>query len=142
VGRSVVRQVLFLLGLAFLPAIGQAIYYRDAVSWQQAPVDSATVSVAEATGWGAAVLWIDARNEEQFGKAHVPGAVRLEEDDWNALLPAVLAAWSPERKLVVYCSRETCNASHAVAERLRHEVELKNVYVLKGGWEEWEKSRR
>lgn len=141
-GRSVVRQVLFLLGIAFLPAIGQAIYDRSAVSWQHAPVDSATVSVAEAKAWGAAVLWIDARNEEQFAKAHVPGAVRLEEDDWNALLPAVLATWSPERKLVVYCSRETCNASHTVAERLRHEVELKNVYVLQGGWEEWEKSAR
>jgi rhodanese-related sulfurtransferase len=98
--------------------------------------------VAEAKTWGATVLWIDARNEEQFTKAHVPGAVRLEEDDWNTLLPAVLAVWSPERKLVVYCSREACNASHAVAERLRHEVELKNVYVLRGGWEEWEKSGR
>ncbi len=139
-GRLLVRQVLLLLGLAFLPAIGQAIYFRGAVSWQQPPADSAIVSVAEAKSWGAAVLWIDARNDEQFAKSHVPGALRLDEDDWNALLPAVLAAWSPERKVVVYCSRQTCNASHAVAERLRHEVVLKNVYVLQGGWEEWEKS--
>ena len=88
------------------------------------------------------MLWIDARPEEQFAKAHVPGAMRLDEDEWNTLLPLVLAAWSPERKVVVYCSRATCNASHAVAERLRHEVALKNVYVLQGGWEEWEKSGR
>ena len=141
-GRSLVRQVLFLLGIAFLPAIGQAIYYRGAASWNQAPVDSAPVSVAEAKAWGAAVLWVDARDQEQFEKAHVPGAMRLEEDDWNTLLPPVLAAWSPERKVVVYCSRATCNLSHAVAERLRREVALKNVYVLQGGWEEWEKSGR
>ncbi|MEO6970696.1 MAG: rhodanese-like domain-containing protein [Chthoniobacterales bacterium] len=138
-GRSFVRQVLFLLGLAFLPAIGQALYYRGTVSWHQPPVDSATVSVAEAKSWGAAVLWVDARAEEPFAKAHVPGALRLDEDEWNTLLPGVLAAWSPERKVVVYCSRVTCNASHAVAERLRHEVQLKNVYVLEGGWEAWEK---
>ena len=138
-GRSVVRQILFLLGLAFLPAIGQALYYRGEVSWRQPPVDSAPVSVAEAKEWGAAVLWIDARGEEPFTKAHVPGAMRLDEDEWNTLLPAVLAAWSPERKVVVYCSRETCNLSHDVAERLRHEVQLKNVYVLQGGWEAWEK---
>jgi rhodanese-related sulfurtransferase len=140
VGRSLVRQVLFLLGLAFLPAISQALYYRGTVSWQQPPVDSASVSVAEAKGWGAAVLWVDARSEDAFAKGHVPGAMHLDEDEWNTLLPAVLAAWSPERKVVVYCSRETCNASHAVAERLRHEVQLKNVHVLQGGWEEWEKS--
>ena len=138
-GRSLVRQVLFLLGLAFLPAIGQALYYRGTASWQQPPVDSATVSVAVAKGWGAAVLWVDARGEEAFAKGHVPGAMHLDEDEWDTLLPALLAAWSPERKVVVYCSRETCNASHAVAERLRHEVQLKNVYVLQGGWEEWEK---
>ena len=138
-GRSLVRQLLFLFGIAFVPAIGQAIYYRAAVSWEQPPADSAPVSVAEAVRWGEAVLWIDARVEEQFAKAHVPGAMRLDEDDWNALLPAVLTAWSPERKLVVYCSLQTCNASHTIAERLRHEVALNNVYVLQGGWEEWER---
>ncbi len=141
-GRSLVRQVLFLLGIAFLPAIGQALYYRNTASWHEPPADSAPVTVAEAKQWGETALWIDARAEAEFDKAHVPGAMRLTEDDWDTLLPAVLAAWSPERKVVVYCSRVTCNLSHEVAERLRHEVALKNVYVLQGGWEEWEKSGR
>lgn len=139
-GRSLIRQILFLLGIALIPAIGQAICYRGTASWHEPPADSALVSVAEAKAWGASVLWIDARSEEQFAKAHVPGALRLEEGDWNGPLRKVLDAWSPERKVVVYCSRLTCNASHEVAERLRHEVGLKNVYVLQGGWEEWEKS--
>jgi rhodanese-related sulfurtransferase len=142
VGRFFVRQILFLLGLAFLPAIGQAIYYRNIASWYAPPADSAPVTVAEAKNWGDTVLWIDARAETDFDEAHVPGAIRLNEDDWNTLLPGVLSAWSPDRKVVVYCSRLTCNLSHEVAERLRHEVALKNVYVLKGGWEEWKKSAR
>ena len=148
-GRLFVRQVLFLLGLAFLPAIGQAIYYRNTASWHAPPADSAPVTVAEAKQWGETVLWIDARAEADFEKAHVPGAIRLSEDDWDSLLPGVLAAWSPGRKVVVYCSRLTCNLSHEVAERLRNEVfgknspeAVKNVYVLQGGWEEWEKSSR
>jgi len=139
VRRSLVRQILLLLGLACLPAIGQAIYYRNDASWQQRPVDAALVSVAQAKGWGDAALWIDARPEEEFARGHVPGAMPLNEDQWNAQLPALLAAWSPERKLVVYCSRQSCDASHAVAERLRNEAELKNVFVLEGGWEEWQK---
>jgi rhodanese-related sulfurtransferase len=137
---SFARQVLLLLGLAFLPAIGQAVYYRSATSWQHPPVDSAPVSLVQAKDWGDAVLWIDARAEDQFAAGHVPGAMRLNEDEWNALLPQVLAVWSPERKLVVYCSRQTCNLSHDVAERLRKEAGLKNVYVLLGGWEEWKQS--
>ena len=135
-----IRQVLWLVGLAFLPAIGQALYYRGNAAWQQPPADAAQVTVAQAKNWDAAVLWIDARPDEQFASAHVPGAMQLNEDDWTKLLPKVLAAWSPERKLIVYCSRQTCNASHAVAERLRNEGGLKNVYVLQGGWEEWQKS--
>jgi rhodanese-related sulfurtransferase len=139
VPASLIRQILLLLGLAFLPAIGQAIYYRNVASWHQPPVDAALVGVAQARSWGTAALWIDARPEEEFVRGHIPGAIPLNEDDWNTLLPPLLAVWSPGRKLVVYCSQKSCNASHAVAERLRNEAGLKNVYVLEGGWEEWQK---
>lgn len=136
---SLVRQILILLGLAFLPAIGQAIYYRNAASWHHPPVDSALITVAQAKNWGDTVLWVDARPEEDFARDHIPGAVLLNEDEWDGHLRTLLSAWSPERKLVVYCSAQSCNASHAAAERLRNEVGLKNVYVLEGGWEGWQK---
>ena len=137
---SLVRQVLLLLGLAFLPAIGQAIYYRNLASWHQPPVDSGLVSVAQAKGWGDTVLWVDARPEEAFARGHIPGAILLNEDEWDAQLRTFLTAWSPERKIVVYCSAQSCNASHAVAERLRNEAGLQNIYVLEGGWEGWQKA--
>lgn len=136
-----IRQLLLLVGLAFLPAIGQALYYRDANIWHEQPAtDSAPVSLSEAESWGEKVLWIDARPDEQFNRGHVPGAIQLNEDNWDALLRGMLTAWSPEQKVVVYCSRQSCNLSHEVAERLRKEIpEMKaNVFVLKGGWEEWE----
>lgn len=139
---SLVRQVLLLLGLAFLPAIGQAIYYRNLASWQQPPVDSGQVSLAQAESWGSAVLWLDARPDAQFERRHIDGALQLNEDRWDELLRPMLAAWAPERKLVVYCSSQSCNLSREVAERLRREAGLTNVYVLDGGWEEWEKHHR
>jgi rhodanese-related sulfurtransferase len=136
-------QLLLLLGLAFAPAIGQAIYYRQSVSWDQRPVDSALVSLKTAEGWGDRVLWLDARPDSDYARRHIPGALQLNEDHWDEQLRMVLTAWSPERKLVVYCSRQTCNASHEVAERLRDKkIGLGNVYVLEGGWEEWEKQQK
>lgn len=134
---SLVRQVLLLLGLAFLPAIGQAVYYRNATPWDKEPVDSALVTLAEVQKWGDSVLWLDARPDEEFEEGHIDGALQLNEDHWDEHLRTVLTAWAPERKVVVYCSRLTCQASHEVAERLRKEVGLTNVYVLGGGWEEW-----
>jgi rhodanese-related sulfurtransferase len=138
---SLGRQILFLLGLALLPAIGQAIYFGNAAA-QEPPMDSALVSVEQAQSWGDKALWVDARVDEQFEAGHVPGAVQLNEDRWDELLHPMLGVWSPEKKVVVYCSRLTCHASHEVAERLRKEAKLTNVYVLDGGWEEWQKRHK
>jgi rhodanese-related sulfurtransferase len=67
----------------------------------------------------------------------VPGAIQLNEDRWNELLPQMLQAWSPGKKVIVYCSSQACGASREVAHRLRNEAGLTNVVVLEGGWEAW-----
>jgi len=137
-----VRQALVLVALAFAPAIGQAIYFRDKVSWQSPIPPSESVTVAQAQAWGANAIWADARPDEEFARDHVPGAISLNEDRWNELLPQFLATWSPEKKVVVYCSSQSCNASREVARKLRSEAQLKNVFVLQGGWEEWLKREK
>ena len=138
------RQALILVALAFLPGIGQAIYFRDKVSWQLPVPASEMVSVVQARAWGENAIWIDARPDEEFARDHVPGALSLNEDRWNESLPQFLAVWSPEKKIVVYCSSQSCNASREVAHRLRNQAQppMQNVFVLEGGWEEWLKSRQ
>jgi len=139
-----VRQALILVALAFLPGIGQAIYFRDKVSWRLPVPASEMVTVVQARAWGENAIWIDARPDEEFARDHVPGALSLNEDRWNELLPQFLAVWSPEKKIVVYCSSQSCNASREVAHRLRNQAQppMQNVFVLEGGWEEWLKSRQ
>jgi rhodanese-related sulfurtransferase len=139
VRRTLVRQALLLAGLALLPALGEAIYFRNRISWIE-PARADEVTVEQARSFGRAVMWIDARSEEGFAVEHVPGALPLNAENWDHLLPAVLSAWSPGRKLVVYCSQRNCDASREVARRLREEAGLKNVFVLTGGWEAWKKS--
>ncbi|MEY2487443.1 MAG: hypothetical protein QOH39_3091 [Verrucomicrobiota bacterium] len=137
-----IRQALLLVSLAFVPAIGHAIYFRDKVSWQTPVPPSQMVSVAKAQSWGANAVWVDARPDEQFTRDHVPGALSLNEDHWNEQLPNFLGAWSPGKKTVVYCSNESCNLALEVAQRLRQEAQLTDVFVLEGGWEEWLKTRK
>jgi rhodanese-related sulfurtransferase len=135
------RQALLLIALAFVPAIGEAIYFRDKVSWQTPVPPSESVTVAQARAWEGQAIWVDARPDNEFARDHVPGAISLNEDRWNELLPQFLAAWAPDRKVVVYCSSQSCNVSRDVARRLRNEAQLQNVFVLQGGWEEWLKTR-
>ena len=138
---SLVRQVLVLVALAFLPGIGQALYFRDKVSWQSPIPASEMVTLTQARAWGRNAIWVDARPDVEFERDHIPGAVLLNEDRWSELLPQFLVTWSPEKRVVVYCSSQSCNASREVARRLRDEAQLKNVFVLQGGWEEWLKKK-
>ena len=134
--RLALRQVIALLALALLPAIATGLWHPRRPSWQ-----SDEVTLAAATGWDGSVLWIDARPDDDFARVHIPGAVSLNENRWDDLLPDVLDHWDASKKIVVYCSSLSCQASHDVARRLREDAKLPNVFVLQGGWEAWLKQR-
>ena len=136
------RQALILAALALLPGIGEAIYFRNKVSWQSPIPASEMVTLTQAYAWNENTIWVDARPDAEFEREHIPGAVLLNEDRWNELLPQFLGQWSPEKRVVVYCSAQSCNASREVAKRLRDEAQLKNVFVLDSGWEGWLKLNR
>ncbi len=101
-------------------------------------------TVDQARAWGENAIWVDARPDEEFARDHVPGAISLNEDRWNDLIGGFLATWTPDKKVVVYCSSQSCNASRDVAHRLRNQTQppIQNVFVLEGGWEEWLKKNR
>jgi len=141
VKSSLLRQALVLIIVALLPGIGEAIYFREKVSWHSPIPPSEMVTLTQARAWGENTIWVDARSDEEFAHGHVPGAILLNEDHWNDLVGPFLATWSPDKKVVVYCSSQSCNASREVARRLRVEAQLKNVFVLEGGWEEWLKKK-
>jgi rhodanese-related sulfurtransferase len=142
VSSSLARQAVILAALALLPGAGEAIYFRDKISWRSAIAPSELVTADEARAWGENVIWVDARPDEDFARDHVPGALSLNEDRWNELLPQFLTVWSPGKKIVVYCSSLGCNASREVARRLRKEAQIPDVLVLEGGWEAWLKKNR
>jgi rhodanese-related sulfurtransferase len=139
---SLTRQALVLAAISLLPAVGETVYFRGKISWQSPIPPSELVSVDQARTWGENVIWVDARPDAEFARDHVPGALSLNEDRWNELLPQFVAAWSPGKKVVVYCSAESCDLAREAAERLRKEAQIPDVFVLKGGWEAWLKKNR
>jgi rhodanese-related sulfurtransferase len=142
VRSPLLRQICILVALALAPGIGQAVYFRHKISWQSSIPPSELVTVDQARTWGENVIWVDARPDDEFARDHVPGALLLNEDRWNELLPQFLAAWSPGKKVVVYCSAQSCDLAREVAERLRKEAQVADVFVLEGGWEDWLKKNR
>lgn len=138
--KPLLRQSAVLLALALLPAVVEGLYLRDKIPWSSRVAESDFVDVNTARAWGANVTWIDARPGDEFERDHIPGAVSLNEDRWGEGLAQFLGTqWSPEKKIVVYCSAASCNLAEDVARRLRKEAKLPNdIRILKGGWEAWQ----
>ncbi len=139
---TVLRQAAVLLSIALLPALLSAAWHRDV--WQGSPAPALSpgeVSPATVALWPESPLWVDARTRARHEEGHIPGAILLDEEEWSALLPGLLARWQPRARVVVYCDSAQCRASAAVARRLREDVGLPDVFVLHGGWEAWREAQ-
>jgi rhodanese-related sulfurtransferase len=136
ISKQTVHQIVFLCLVSLIPALAVALFHPHAPNWDPEGLKEGEVRLATAVGWDNA-LWIDARSRKSYDESHVPGAVLLNMDDWDALLEEALRVWKPERRIVVYCDSEECGSSEEVAKKLREECQLPDVHVLKGGWRAW-----
>ena len=93
--------------------------------------------------WKGDVLWIDARPQEHYDAGHVPGAVLLNEQQFDEQLFGLLDTLQTNTKaIVIYCSAARCDASRQILTRLRQTLPVENAFVLKGGWRAWEAYRK
>jgi len=130
------KQALLLAVLAAIPALISARLQLRLV--RQEALQPGEIGAATARQWGDQVQWVDARPLTQFDKGHVPGALLLNLENWDSLIPKFLDAWDPDKTVIVYCDGGSCDASRAVADRLRDDYQIKPIYVLKGGWPAWQ----
>jgi rhodanese-related sulfurtransferase len=82
------------------------------------------------------VVVLDARPAIFFGLGHVPGALNLPREDFEASYARISGALAGSRTVVVYCASETCEDAGLVRTAL---VKLgpTRVVIFHGGWAEW-----
>lgn len=127
---------LILVAVSVVAGITFLVHPRAPALYQQSERVENEATVEEVRQMGSAVVWIDARSEQDFEKGHVEGALLLNQEQWAELL------WKHKdviegiegTPVVVYCDGERCRRSSEVAERLRAEMGLDPVFVLKGDW--------
>jgi rhodanese-related sulfurtransferase len=104
-----------------------------------------TTSTDDLIRWldaGEDLLLIDVLPEERFDKKHIPGAVNVpaSADDFAERV-AVHTHGKKEKKVVVYCSSEACDASPSAARKL-DQAGFKQVFDYEAGIEAYEKAGR
>ncbi len=83
-------------------------------------------------------LMVDARSSEEFGLGHIPGAINLPDDDFNAFYPKVVSRLREAHLIIVYCSGGSCGTSEALALKLLKKGFRDNrVVVFSGGLPGW-----
>lgn len=135
--NSLWLQLLLLVALSACAAAATAWLHPKAPSWKSRSPEEITLAAAKRLD-PASVLWIDARSRRDYSSKHIPGAILLNEDEWESLLSGFVEKWQLQHQVIVYCSSSQCRASHGVADRLKRELGIQGVRVLAGGWESLE----
>jgi rhodanese-related sulfurtransferase len=105
----------------------------------------ATVRAEEMLTWlrdpqyqAGLIVFVDARDDEKYRAAHIPGAWRFNHYRADEELPTVLPACLNGLTVVVYCSGGQCEDSEFAAIILRDAgVPRENLAVYVGGLSEW-----
>jgi rhodanese-related sulfurtransferase len=94
------------------------------------------VSAAEARArLDKGALFLDARPRAFYEMEHIPGALALPEDDFDASFQKIEPQLRSSLDVIVYCSGYGCEASHIVARKLKERGVP--AAILHEGWPAW-----
>lgn len=131
--RAGLTQAAILLLLAGIPTWLTSHFN---IRWKApATVESLTITALQKDS--SNVLWVDVRSQDAFDNAHIPDALRFDENEHDASLLGLLKKWTPDKRVVVYGVGTGSERAERVALRLKKDLQSKKVYLLEGGWTSW-----
>ncbi len=82
------------------------------------------------------VVFVDARDDEDYGQGHIPGAMMFSAEGFEEKISSFQELIPADTLLVTYCSGAECDSSKEVASLLR-DAGYTRVKLFFGGWEKW-----
>ena len=116
------------------------IIFRRSENEQQFVESDQAEKLFQATRSGqATIVFLDARDEEHYQAAHLPGALVFDHYHPEKYLAEVLSRCNSAETIVVYCNGGDCEDSQFAALSLREAgVENSKLFVYGGGLTEWQ----
>ena len=108
-------------------ALGQSVFVQAGDEVIEAPEAKARLD--------RGALFLDARPSDFHKMSHIPGALSLPEEGFEAAFARIEPRLRTHFNLVVYCAGFGCESSHVVARKLRE----KGIHaaILNEGWPAW-----
>ncbi len=86
---------------------------------------------------------MDARTASEFERGHLPGAQSVPVGSGTEELFRVRTGLRTDaRPVVVYCAGVLCEDADELATRLHGIAPDKQIFIYRGGWEEWQDNAR
>jgi len=85
------------------------------------------------------VVFIDARNDDEFQEGHIPGAHQFDHFHFEKFLPTIVPLCQAAQQVVVYCGGGDCELSEFAATMLANDLGIakEKLAVYGGGMTEW-----
>lgn len=85
---------------------------------------------------------VDARSREEFGLGHIPGALCLPDDDFDASFPKLQAEVKALPYLIIYCSGGSCATSEHLADKLAAKgIAASKILIYEDGFPGWMRAK-
>jgi len=96
-----------------------------------------TLTEAKAKFQDKSVIFLDAREPEDYSAGHIAGAWLLPFDEFDTYWPTVEPKLPKDQEIVTYCSGADCELSLFLARHLR-ELGYTKLSIFYGGWLKWQ----
>lgn len=164
-----IRDIFFIVVVSIMLAIGFNYFRTEPALWFHEPtdtldeveinriIDDSDQNESEGNTFGNKTLTyeqvksymnderfliIDARNEESYLEAHIPGAINIfpHPEDMDEFM-ATLFELPRDKAFIIYCNGGACDLSKELAEHLVN-VGHDKLLLYEGGWEEWQRQEK
>lgn len=122
-------------GIPLLPRSGSASEQTPALALPPG-VTGVDAEGALAAFHAQSALFLDARPEEEYAEAHIPGAISVPPHSFEERFLDLMDEMDEGSALIVYCSGVECSDSIELAERFL-EVGYSDIAVFEDGWRAW-----
>lgn len=148
---DMVWQSFFIILISISVAIGANLVRTDRIpffqDWSAEAIFSGEngethiiqLAEAEALFKKNQVVFLDARDEDQFDEGHIQGARNLPWYSVDHYFADITMDLDPDTLIITYCDGEACPLSHDLAEFLRN-MGFSNTKVLINGWSVWKEN--
>lgn len=158
--KQACSQIIFLVLLSVVLGVGRNIAAPGRIPWVGAwthvsvesdsvvPPPSAqkddppflTFAEAQAKHGDPEVIFLDAREPEDYAAGRIAGALLLPFEQFDTWWPMVEGRLSKDAEIVTYCSGADCELSLFLARHLR-QLGYTKISIFFGGWLKWQNEK-